>query len=148
MTVPDDVEARIVDKTEHVEKAVTVLSRKQSLDIETYASDREQRAIVEREFQTAIEACIDIAALMLRALDASIPETNAGQFAALEEHGILSTETSERMQQAAGFRNVLTHRYGDEIDNTAVYQHLQHELEWLVRYLREIRESLDEAATD
>lgn len=144
MTVPDDIESRIVDKTEHVEKAVTVLSDKQSLDGETYASDREQRAVVEREFQTAIEACIDIAGLVLRALDVPIPETNAGRFEALEEHGVLSTETSERMQKAAGFRNVLTHQYGDEIDDGEVYHHLQHELEWLVRYLREIREFLDD----
>lgn len=145
MTVPDDIEARIVDKTEYVEEAVTVLSRKQSLDAETYGSDREQRAIVEREFQTAIEACLDIAALLLRALDAPMPQTNAERFERLESLDIISTETSDRMQKAAGFRNVLAHRYGDEIDDREVYSHLQNELRWLVAYLREVRDFLGDS---
>jgi len=63
MTVSDDIEARILEKAGHVEDAVSVLAEKQELDPETYRTDREQRAIVEREFQTAIEACIDIAGL-------------------------------------------------------------------------------------
>ena len=51
MTVPDDVESRIVDRAEYVEEALSVLADKRSLDRETYRTDREQRAIVEREFQ-------------------------------------------------------------------------------------------------
>jgi uncharacterized protein YutE (UPF0331/DUF86 family) len=46
------------------------------------------------------------------------------------------------MQQAAGFRNVLAHRYGDEVDDGLVYEHLQSELEWVVRFLREVRDYL------
>ena len=69
MTIPADIEARILDKAEYVEEALTILSEKQALDRETYQRNREQQAIVEREFQTAIEACIDIAGLLLRALE-------------------------------------------------------------------------------
>jgi len=148
VTVPDEIEARIIDKAAYVEEAVTILSEKQSLDRTTYQSDREQRAIVEREFQTAIEACIDIAGLLLRTVDAPMPETYAGRFTALKEHGILSEETSERMHRAAGFRNVLVHRYGDEIDDEQVYQHLQTQLSWIVRYLREVREFLDKPVSE
>jgi uncharacterized protein YutE (UPF0331/DUF86 family) len=99
--------------------------------------------VVEREFQTAIEACLDIAGLLLRALDVSMPETYAQRFPELEAHGVLSTETAERMQRAAGFRNILVHEYGDELDDAKVYEHLQTELQWLVRYLREVRAFLD-----
>ena len=53
-----------------------VLARKQSLDAETYRIDREQRAIVEWEFQTAIQACIDGAGLLNAASDEAMPETN------------------------------------------------------------------------
>ena len=56
-----ETEIRIVEKVEFIEKAVTVLSRKQSLGKEEYLDDREQLTIVERECQTALEACIDIA---------------------------------------------------------------------------------------
>lgn len=71
-----------------------------------------------------------------------MPETSADRFAELGERDILSEETSERMQRAAGFRNVLAHTYGDEIDDSEVYRHLQNELQWLVQYLREVREFL------
>jgi uncharacterized protein YutE (UPF0331/DUF86 family) len=142
MTVPDDVEEQILDKATYVEEAVSVLAAKQSLDEEEYRADREQRAVVEREFHTAVEACIDIAGLPVGATDATMPETYAERFQVLDEHGVLSSETSTRMQQAAGFRNVLAHRYGDEVDDGLVYEHLQSELEWVVRFLREVRDYL------
>lgn len=148
MTVPDDVESRIVDKAEYIEEALSVLAAKRSLDEEAYRTDREQRAIVEREFQTAIEACIDIAGLLLRTTNGDTPSTYAERFSALEERGVLSSETSDRMRSAAGFRNVLTHQYGDEIDDALVYEHLQTELEWIVAFLREVRMFLDEAETE
>lgn len=145
MTVPAEIEARILDKAEYVEEALTILSEKRALDRETYQESREQQAIVEREFQTAIEACIDIAGLLLRAMEETMPETYAQRFSLLEDHDVLSSETSERMRKAAGFRNILVHRYGDEIENKKVYEHLQTELQWLVRYLREIRDVLDKS---
>lgn len=148
MTVPDEVESRIVDKAEYVEEALSVLAAKRSLDEKTYRTDREQRAIVEREFQTAIEACIDIAGLLLRTTNGDTPNTYAERFSALEERGVLSSETSDRMRSAAGFRNVLTHQYGDEIDDEMVYGHLQTELEWIVAFLREVRAFLDEGETE
>ena len=48
MTVPDEVETRILEKAEYVEEAVLVLADKQSLSEDAYRTDREQRAIVER----------------------------------------------------------------------------------------------------
>ena len=85
----------------------------------------EQRAVVEREFQTAIEACIDIAQLLIAANDAAVPATNAASFARLGDLNILSGDTAEIMQNAAGFRNVLAHQYGHDIDDEQVYRHLQ-----------------------
>jgi uncharacterized protein YutE (UPF0331/DUF86 family) len=52
------------------------------------------------------------------------------------------------MRSAAGYRNVLTHQYGDEIDDALVYQRLQTELEWIVAFLREVRAFLDEGETE
>jgi len=138
----EEAERRIIEKAEYVEDALVVLARKQSLDESAYRENREQRAIVEREFQTAIEACIDIAGILIRSTDESMPKTNAGRFSTLEELDVLTAETADRMRKAAGFRNVLVHTYGDEIDDEQVYRHLQTELESLVTFLREIRESL------
>lgn len=51
----DRIERRIVEKATYVGEAVTLLAEKRdSLSFETYRADREQRDIVEREFETAI----------------------------------------------------------------------------------------------
>lgn len=146
MNVSPQDEIRILEKAAYIEEAVTVLARKQSLDAEAYQNNREERAIVEREFQTTIEACIDIAGILIAAADTPVPETYAGRFAILRELDVISHETSERMRQAAGFRNVLAHNYGTDIDDSVVYRHLQSELEWFVRYLREVKAVLEDAS--
>lgn len=138
-----ETETRIVEKAEHIDEAVSVLVLKQSLNRETYLNEREQRAIVEHEFQTAIEACLDIAELLLTVTENDVPATNAETFARLDDRGILSAETAETMQDAAGFRNVLAHQYGHDIDDKQVYWHLQHDLDWFAIFLREIRSELD-----
>jgi uncharacterized protein YutE (UPF0331/DUF86 family) len=53
------------------------------------------RAVVDREFHTAVEACPDIAGLLLGTTDATMPETYAERFQVLEEREILSRETVE-----------------------------------------------------
>jgi uncharacterized protein YutE (UPF0331/DUF86 family) len=143
VALDDETESRLLDRAEYVEEAVTVLASKQSLAPEDYRSDREQRAIVEREFQTAIEACIDIAGILIAALDEPMPETNADRFVLLIELDVLTEATGSRMRDAAGFRNVLAHRYGNELDHDLVFQHLQTELDVFVSFLREVRAAID-----
>lgn len=138
-----ETETRIVEKAEYIDEAVTVLARKQDLDQEMYLTDREQRAVVEREFQTAIEACLDIAELLITAAGTEVPATNAATFARLGELGVLSADTADTMQDAAGFRNVLAHQYGHDIDDEQVYWHLQEDLGWFATFLREVRTELD-----
>ena len=140
----DETETRIVEKVGYIEGAVTVLSRKQSLEEAKYLADREQRAIVEREFQTVLEACIDIAELLLKAESEAVPGTNAEKFELLGQLSILSAETTEAVREAARFRNVLAHAYGHDIDDERVYQHLQTNLHWFPTFLREVRETLDD----
>jgi len=144
MRLDDETESRIVEKVEYIEEAVTVLSRKQSLELAVYLNDREQRAIVEREFQTALEACINIAELLLKSSVEEIPDTNAEKFVRLGQLGILSADTTEAMQQAARFRNVLAHTYGHDLNDERIYRHLQTDLHWFPTYLMEVRTVLDD----
>jgi len=143
VTVAHETEGRILDKAGYVEESVAVLSRKRALAEEEYLADREQRAIVEREFHTAIEACIDIASLLCKELADDVPEQNAAKFTLLTDYDVLSPETADRMKEAAGFRNVLAHNYGEDIDDELVYLTLQSDLDWFPTFLREVREFLD-----
>lgn len=144
MSVPDGVEARILERVEYVEEALSILAEKRSLDRQTYLDDRTERAIVEREFHTAIEACIDIAGLLIGTTPRDMPARYAGRFRVLQEMHVLSPETADRMRDAAGFRNVLAHKYGSEIDDERVFQHLQGELDVLVTFLDEVGQYLDD----
>lgn len=144
MDLDADTETRIVERVEYIEEAVTVLSRKQSLELAEYLADREQRAIVEREFQTALEACIDIAELLLKASSDDLPDTNAEKILRLGQRDLLSEKTTKSMQEAARFRNVLAHTYGHDIDNERVFRHLQTDLHWFPTYLQEVRGALDD----
>lgn len=103
---------------------------------------REQRDVVEREFQTAIEACIDIGEFLLREHDVEIPETNAAVFRSLGQRGLLDDELAARMAEAAGFRNVLAHRYGNQVDDEDVFNVLQHDLPVFREFLEAVRAAL------
>jgi uncharacterized protein YutE (UPF0331/DUF86 family) len=140
----DRTEERILDRAAYVRDAVTVLADKRdTLSFEAYRADREQRDVVEREFVTAIEACIDIGELLLTAADADVPETNAGVFRELGERALIDDDLADHMARAAGFRNVLSHQYGNRIDDEDVYNFLQNELPLFRTYLEAVRDVLD-----
>lgn len=143
MSVDEETEDRILEKAAYIEEAVEILAQKQSLDEAAYTADREQRDIVEREFQTAIEACIDIASLLCKSTGTEVPERNAAKFTVLVEAEIISGSTAAHMQEAAGFRNVLAHRYGHEIEDSLVYRSLQQDLQWFPRFLGDVRQYLE-----
>lgn len=133
-------ERRILEKAEYVGDAVKVLVKKRdSLSFEEYRTQREQRDVVEREFETAIEACIDIGKMILRADDETVPSTNAQVFHELADQDVLDAETAGRMAEAAGFRNILSHRYGNDIDDEDVYNFLAHDLSLFYDYLEQVR---------
>lgn len=137
-------ERRIVEKAEYVGDAVRVLvETRESTTFEEYCSDRRQRDVVEREFQTAIEACIDIGSMLLSARGATVPDRNADVFRELQARGALDDETARRMARAAGFRNVLAHQYGNEIDDEDVYNVLEEELDVFRTFLEQVRDELD-----
>jgi uncharacterized protein YutE (UPF0331/DUF86 family) len=135
---------RIVEKASHVRDAVEVLAEKRdSLSFEEYRDSREDRAVVERELQAAIEACIDIGEMLLRSRDIAVPETNRDVFRRLETEALLDDTTADRMARAAGLRNILTHQYGADIDDEAVYTSLQNQLDVFEAYLTQIRDAID-----
>jgi uncharacterized protein YutE (UPF0331/DUF86 family) len=123
--------------------ALTILAAKrESLTLDTYRNDREERDVDEREFETAIEACIDIGKMVLRERKVTVPATNAQVFHELVSRDILTEATGQRMAEAAGFRNILSHQYGNNIDDEDVFNFLANELPLFREYLEQIRDYL------
>jgi uncharacterized protein YutE (UPF0331/DUF86 family) len=134
---------RMQEKAEYIAEAVAVLAeQRDSLTFAEYRSNRHARDIVEREFETAIEACIDIGAMLIRSNGGTVPETNAAIFRELGRRAILEDDLARRMGEAAGFRNILAHRYGNEIDDEDVFNVLQNDLDVFYEFLQAVRKTL------
>lgn len=140
--LPDDDLSRILTAVETIEASIGILSDKRTLDREEYKQDRETRDIVERRFVKMTEATIDIGNVLLRHERGRPAESNPGTMRALAEIGILTTETAREMENAARFRNVLAHSYGDIVDHDIVYE-AAHDLERYRIFLEEVRTYLD-----
>jgi len=142
MTLSEADIERIVTAVETTEESLAVLADKQSLSREAYRTDRETRDVVERRFVKTTEAVLDIAETIVVHERDVHPESNPAAMIALADLDVLKPETAEEMAQAARFRNVLAHTYGDVIDHDEVYDALQD----LTRYrdfLVEVRSYLD-----
>ncbi len=140
---PDSIRVElIVEKAEYVEGCLTMLAEKRPIEFDEYMRNVETRDIVERRFQKATQACIDIARILLKDVCDTPSSGNAATMRRLHDIDVLSNDTAEEMAQAALFRNVLAHEYGNVIDHEAVYDALQ-DLARYERFLREIRVYLD-----
>jgi uncharacterized protein YutE (UPF0331/DUF86 family) len=107
-----------------------------------YDADRETRDIVERRFVKMTEASIDIGEELVKYNRGQPPASNPASMQTLGEIGILSDTTTEQMTEAARFRNVLAHTYGEIIDHDIVYNALQ-DLDRYQTFVAEVREYLD-----
>lgn len=136
----DDIE-RILDAVETIEASLSVLAEKQSLSRETYRNDRECRGVVERRFVKLTEATLDIAETLVAHERGTPPESNPGAMVALDDAGVFTRASTEEMVQAARFRNVLAHTYGNAIEHDDVYAALQ-DLERYRDFLHDVRRYL------
>jgi len=56
----------IVEKAEYIESCLEILAAKQSVSRAEFREDPETRDVVERRFEKASQACLDVARMLLR----------------------------------------------------------------------------------
>lgn len=134
--------SRLVSAVETIEASLGVLVEKRPLERAEYKRDSDTQDIVERRFVKTTEAAIDIGAVLLTYERGQPVESNPGTMRALADAGVLTDETAEAMANAARFRNVLAHTYGDVIDHDVVYDAL-HDLERYRTFVHEVRTYLE-----
>lgn len=133
---------RVRSKFGTLEADLSDLAVRQDVGKQEYRTDRDIQAIVERRFQTAIQACLDVAAHVVAAEGYREPADYGDLFRILEEEGVVSSNVAERMVEMAGFRNVLAHEYAT-IDHDRVYEHLQ-DIDHFRRFVREVTTFIEE----
>lgn len=132
---------RIRTRFGRLEADLQDLADRQAINQRDYRNDRDVQAIVERRFETAIQACLDIAAHLIAAEGYREPTDYGDLFRILEAEGVLPSGLADRMVEMAGFRNALAHEYA-EIDHERVHAHLQ-DLEHFRAFVREVSAFLE-----
>lgn len=80
---------------------------------------------MERNFEVAIQCCIDIAQRIIALEGAPTPADYYSAFITLGELDILPGEKAKKIAPLAGLRNILVHQYLD-VRWQVVYEYLQH----------------------
>ena len=127
----------IVARLNVIADCVNALEQRQKLTYAEFVADDATYRAVERYFQIAIQAAIDIAGVLLANLSVKVANGYADVFRKLGEVGIVPPDFAERLAAMAGFRNVLVHMYL-EVDPAKVYHALQHDLSDLDEFVKHV----------
>lgn len=92
----------------------------QSFDEDEYVRSIEKRRACERLLQIAVEAVIDICAMLVQGLRLGLPAEEDDVFEKLAQHGVLSQKMVETLRRMKGFRKILVHEYG-RVDDRIVF---------------------------
>lgn len=136
---------RIADAVEDIETNVSRLRTYQELSREEYraSENREKREAVEREFEKLTAAVVDIARTVLKAEGVAVPDERKATITELEQRGIIDAPLAQKLRDAIGFRDVLSHSYGPIVNDDIVYDALQNSLDRYVSFVEAISEYLD-----
>lgn len=109
-----------------------------------YLADPAIHDLAARYLHLAMEATIDIANHWIADAGLRTPDTNREIFVVLEQAGEIEQALSERLQDWAGFRNVLVHDYLT-IDHGIAYRAIHDDLDDLDAFRRWALGKLDAA---
>lgn len=130
-------ESVVVDKLRQINRYTNDLREMRGLPKEEYAADMVTQRAVERTFMNLIQSCIDLAQHIRAAEELTPSGTSKREIEALGQADIISADTQSKLEEAAGFRNVLAHRYGD-VNHEVVYEVLHNDLQWFEQFQQEI----------
>lgn len=115
---------KILLKLRAMKRYVDFLKSYKETSVEELRSDYLLRSAIERNFQLALESVLDIGEMIISLENFRRPEDYRGVIEILGEGGVLSREFAEEFAPAAGFRNILVHRY-TEVDLEELHRRLQ-----------------------
>ncbi len=122
-----------------IQERVRRLSKYTGLTFEAYIKDLVIKDAIERNIEVAIQACIDIARIIIKRESLREPEDNKGVFVVLSENGIISEDSLKFLIPMSGARNVLVHGY-DKIDDAIIFGVIKKHLSDFHLFLKEIEE--------
>lgn len=119
--------AVVATKLQQIEQYHSELQDKQYLSKETFLTSVTEQRAVERMFQNAIQACIDLIQHIATTSFEYDGESSKAAIQILAANDVIAEGTATTLTDAVGFRNILAHEYG-HVEEEAVYTYLQTEL--------------------
>jgi uncharacterized protein YutE (UPF0331/DUF86 family) len=111
----------------YLRERVRRLEELRACTLDQYLADIGLRDQVERNYQLAVECCIDIASHFLAVRRLPRPERRRDVFLILAQAGLLPRDFADVMSEMVSLRNRLVHVYM-AIDPVEMYQHLQEDI--------------------
>ena len=140
-----DVDA-VRSRLKALDEYITRLESQRHLSFEQMLADWVAYYAIQRLFQMASQAAIDLASHILSADFSKRVDDYYGVIMALGREGVLPLEFARRFSDIAKFRNVLVHEYL-VVDPEKVYQFLQVGLDDFRAFMGYIMEYLDKTHT-
>ncbi len=131
----------VARKLMSMKRCIDYLRGKQNVTVGQLKDNYELRSAIERNFQVAIEAALDIAEVIISEEGFEKPEDYRGAILTLGREGVLPARFARRFAPAASFRNLLVHAYAD-VDVERLHGYLVKELKDFDEFARHVGEYL------
>lgn len=118
---------RINDKLKELENYLSELEDMIPESFQEYKNDLKTKAACERYFEKIIGVIVDLAFLIIKENGFKIPEEDKEAFDILSEENVIAKELSEKLKEAKGMRNIISHEYG-KLDDELVFNSITQEL--------------------
>ncbi len=119
--------SRLNEKIKEIEEYCSELEEVAPLNFEEYANNLMRKLACERALEKIIEGVNDLAILIIKEKRLPIPKEDIRAFEILLEKSIISKELAEKLKQAKGMRNILTHEYG-KVDDEIIFEAIDKEI--------------------
>ena len=120
--------SKIKDKIDEIKEYLNELDDIVPQKVEDYKSNIEKKAACERYFEKIVEAITDLAFLIIKNKKLKIPEDDIDAFNILLENKIIDSSLENKLRNAKGMRNIISHQYG-KIDDQIVFEAITQELD-------------------
>lgn len=100
-------------KLSEIQKYLIAVKSYQGKSKEEIIKDQTLRGAVERYLYLLCQSTIDFAEALISNLNLRQPSTYAEIFEILKEQKVISQDVALKMKKMTGFRNILTHAYGE-----------------------------------
>ena len=132
---------RINDKIKEIQNFLSDLEEITPKDFKEYEKDIKSKAACERYIEKIVEAVIDLAFLVIKEKNFGIPEEDKETFDILVKNKIISAELAQKLKDAKGMRNIISHQYGtinDEIIFEAITDQIGKDVEEFIERIVKI----------